>query len=87
MTKAKRIHWTSDEDLQCAILGGMGFSTVMITETTGLTPCQVNYRLHKAGIKRKDYRDGTSDMAHRVLNSVPKNKGVTRDLLGLEVIP
>lgn len=81
-----RIHWTSDEDLQCAILGGMGFSTKMIAERTGLSPCQISYRLNKASIKRRDYRDGTSDVADRMLSFIPKSKQHTRDLLRLKVI-
>ncbi len=81
-----RVTWTSDEELRCAILGGMGFSTKMICEQTGLTPCQVSYRLHKGNIKRKDYRDGHSDVAHRVMNTIPQNKKIIRDLLDLEVI-
>jgi len=85
-TKARKITWTSDEDLRCAILGGMGFSTKMITSETGLTPCQVSYRLNKAHIKRKDYRDGNSVVAKRVMNAIPnKNTGI-RNLLSLEII-
>lgn len=85
-TKPQRIHWTSDEDIRCAVLGGMGFSTKMIAENTGLTNCQISYRLHKGNIKRRDYRDGTSDVAARVMGYIPKSKADTRDLLKLKVI-
>lgn len=81
-----RVQWASDEDLQCAILGGMGFSTRMIMEHTGLSACQVSYRLSKGRIKRRDYRDGHSDVAHRVMQSIPGSKSAIRGLLKLEVV-
>jgi len=85
-TKPMRVTWTSDEELRCAILGGMGFSTKMICEQTGLSPCQVSYRLNKANIHRRDYRDGISDVAQRVMGTIPQNKRIIRDLLGLRMI-
>jgi hypothetical protein len=85
-TRPKRVTWTSDDDLQCAILAGMGFSTKMIMACTHLTICQISYRLKKGGIYRRDYRDGTSDVAHRMLGAVPKSKQSIRNLLKLEVI-
>lgn len=85
-TKPLRVTWSSDEDIQTAILAGMGFSTKFITETTGLTKCQVSYRLHKAGIKRAAYRNGESDVAQRMLGFIPRTKQATRDLLNLKVI-
>lgn len=53
-------------------LGALGYSTKMIQRATGFTPCQVNYRLHQQGIKRKDYRDGTSAVAQLVLATTKK---------------
>lgn len=82
--KPLRVNWTSDEDLQCAILASLGFSTKYIMEMTGLSACQVSYRLGKGRIKRKDYRDGTSDMAHRVVERViPSKKGI-KEVLNLQ---
>jgi len=85
-TKPIRVTWTSDDELQCAILAGMGFSTKLITEQTGLTACQVSYRLHKGQIYRKDYRDGSSDVAQRMMNSAPTSGTAIRALLNLKVI-
>jgi hypothetical protein len=34
---------------------------------TGLTACQVTYRLHKEGIKRMDYRNGDSQFSQKML--------------------
>lgn len=85
-TKPLRVTWSSDEDIQTAILAGMGFSTKFITETTGLTPCQVSYRLHKAQIRRSAYRNGESVVAQRMIASVPRSNQTIRDLLNLKVI-
>lgn len=85
--KPRRVTWTSDEELQCAILGSMGFSTRFIQEKTGLTPCQVSYRLNKASIKRRDYRNGESAMAQRVMERVvPARAATIRDMLELKEI-
>lgn len=56
----------NDVDLLVAVLGELGMSTAYILECTGLSPCQVAYRLFKAQVRRKDYRNGHSDTAKRV---------------------
>ena len=84
-TRPMRVNWASDQDLQCAILGAMGFSTRFIGEQTGLSPCQISYRLSKGRIKRADYRNGESEMAQRVMDQVaPKSGKVIRETLNLE---
>lgn len=80
------VNWTSNEDLQCAILGAIGFSTKFIAEKTGLTPCQIGYRLNKGRIKRADYRNGQSDMAEMVMDRVvPNTPRAIRSTLDLKV--
>jgi len=81
--KPMRVNWTSDEDLRCAILAALGFSTKYIMEETGLSACQVSYRLGKGKIKRKDYRDGTSDMAQRVIERAVPGKKAIKEVLHL----
>lgn len=85
-TKPIRVTWTGDDELRCAILAGMGFSTKFIMEETGLTQSQISYRLNKGQIKRKDYRDGQSAVAERVLGYVPASKQAIRGMLNLKVI-
>jgi hypothetical protein len=85
-TKPMRVTWTQDDELRCAILAGMGFSTKFIMEETGLTACQISYRLRKAAIKRADYRNGQSAVAERVLGYAPASKQAIRGILKLEVI-
>lgn len=86
-TKPKRVTWSTDEELECAILASLGFSTRFIEARTGLTPCQVTYRLKKADIKRADYRNGESTMAQRVIDRVaPTRKSDVRSVLNLKEI-
>lgn len=85
-TKPIRVTWTSDDELRCAILAGMGFSTQFIMEETGLTQSQVTYRLNKAQIKRADYRNGGSAMAERMMGYIPASKQAIRGIMKLEVI-
>lgn len=47
------------DDFAVALHGAMGRSTTFIARLTGLTPCQVQYRLSRAQIRRADYRNGT----------------------------
>lgn len=56
-------------DFQCVALGAQGFSTKFLSERTGLTPCQVTYRLHAASIRRCDYRNGHSAVAKALLKT------------------
>lgn len=57
----KRVDFTKNEtDLAVVVLGMMGLSNKCIKRKTQLTNCQVTYRLHKAGVKRLDYRNGES---------------------------
>ncbi len=85
-TKPRAVNWQDTESLQCGMLASWGMSTKKIMEDTGLTACQVSYRLKLAGIKRADYRNGTSAMSRLVIERMmPRsNKGI-RDVLGLKV--
>ncbi len=51
------------DDFDCIMYGSLGMSTKFIARKTGLTQCQVGYRLNKSETKRSDYRDGTSRIA------------------------
>jgi hypothetical protein len=62
-------YFTNDCDKQCALYGAMGLSTAFIMEKTGLSLCQVNYRLQKARIKRADYRNGGSVFVKSVIQN------------------
>jgi hypothetical protein len=66
--KPRRVDFYSNaDDHECAFLGSMGFSTRCIMAETNLRPGQITYRLHKAAIRRIDYRNGTSDIASLML--------------------
>lgn len=63
-TIARHVDLLHDEtDFKVCTLASLGLSTKAICIQTGLSFCQVNYRLNKASIKRKDYRDGESPVA------------------------
>lgn len=68
--KARRVNFLENvDDLEVLMLGELGLSTKFILEKTGLTPCQVGYRLHKATVRRGDYRNGLSAVANELVNS------------------
>ena len=84
-TKPQRVTWMTEPELECAIMGALGIGNRGITKRTGLTDCQVNYRLRKAGIKRADYRNGESEMAELVLRrQIPSRISEVRSILHLE---
>jgi hypothetical protein len=85
-TKPIRVTWTRSDELRCAMLAGMGFSTKLIVRETGLSPCQVTYRLNKARIKRADYRNGTSYLAHQHMAELTTDAETIRRLLKLRII-
>lgn len=84
--KPLRVRWASDSEIQCALLAGLGFSTQLISAQTGLTPCQVQYRLQKARIKRADYRNGTSALADRVITRMAMPAREVRSVFGLKEV-
>ncbi len=85
-TKPIRVTWTRSDELRCAMLAGMGFSTKLIVRETGLTPCQVSYRLNKGNIKRSDYRNGGSFVAQNMINTATTDPRAIRKALGLRII-
>lgn len=70
---AKRVDFINQvQDLRALVLGSLGFSTGYICGQTGLRSGQVLYRLQKGGIKRLDYRNGTSPAANEVMTMASK---------------
>ena len=69
--RPRRVNFGANaEDLACAVLGSLGFSTAYIEKAVGLSPGQIQYRLHKAAVSRLAYRNGSSDAAGLVLQRV-----------------
>jgi len=66
------------EDFECAYLASLGRSNKCIMARTKLSSGKITYRLKKAQITRRDYRDGTSDIALIVERAL--RPGVTKDL-------
>ncbi len=57
----------------CINLARMGFSDKLIQQRTGFTPCQIHYRLSKAGVTRREYRLGESEIGQMVVNGTEEN--------------
>ncbi len=51
------------EDIESMILGALGFSDKMIIKRTKLAKWKIGRNLRLINIKRKDYRDGKSNVA------------------------
>lgn len=62
-TRPIPVNWGDPNQMTVARLGSLGRTTKSICRATGFTPCQVTYRLAAAGIKRMDWRDGSSPVA------------------------
>jgi alkylhydroperoxidase family enzyme len=73
-----RINYRSAENFLCCRLALLGFSTDLIVRKCGLSESQVFYRLRKAGILRRDYRDGQTSIARIVIQQT--QKATRRDL-------
>lgn len=67
LPKTRRSIFRETVDYDVAVLGEYGWTTKAISRETGLSEGQVAYRLHYAGIKRADYRNGTSATAQLVM--------------------
>jgi hypothetical protein len=57
------------DDFRCALMGALGYSAQFIEQETGLSDNQIRYRLAKAHIKMRDFRNGNSKMSRRVLTA------------------
>jgi hypothetical protein len=69
--KPKKVSFEeNDEDFMVAVLACMGYSTICISNATGYTEPQVNYRIGVAGLQwaRHNFRNGTSEQAQRNLS-------------------
>lgn len=86
-TKPRKVNWMDSDQLMCAYLASLGMSTKKIMEETGLSNCQITYRLKIADIKRADYRNGESEMAKRIIERMATSDRAKRSALGLEVRP
>ena len=65
-----KITFAEDTDLEVAFLGSCGFHTKAIARRTKMSESMVQYRLSKAKIKRKDYRDCNTQMSKVVIETM-----------------
>ena len=83
-----RIDFTeSTENALLLQLAERGLHGELIATLTGLTRSQVYTRCHQLGVSLRDYRNGTSEAAikmisdHKRIITLPRNKAVVRDAL------
>jgi len=62
-----RIKWNKN-DKNAVRLVALGYANLLITRITGLTPGQILWRSKLMGVRRSDYRNGTSRLAQYVVN-------------------
>lgn len=60
------------ETFHCLMLAACGFSDKYIQKQIKLSPAQVYLRCRRAGIKRKDYRDGKNPIAQHITHQGAK---------------
>jgi hypothetical protein len=77
-TKPIKLNWEDYGQFMAARMATLGFSTRHIAESTDMTVCQVQYRLGKTGIKRKEYRDGESPLAELVWRRMREQQEVSQ---------
>lgn len=58
--------YNNPEDHECFIQAMLGRSNKCIYGKTGLSNGRISYRLKHWGVKRMEYRDGTSSLAQQV---------------------
>jgi len=63
-----QITFVGGVDLEVAFLGACGLHTRAIARMTKLSESMVQYRLSKAGISRRLYRDGKNEIAKRTIS-------------------
>jgi hypothetical protein len=57
---------TTSADVECVLLGRMGFSYRLISARTGLSVAQIKLRLKQTGSYVRAYRNGESHLATRI---------------------
>jgi hypothetical protein len=77
----------NEHDLECALLGKAGWHTSAIANATNLSPSQVQYRLGLAGVKRRDYRDGKSEMSYFVLAQMRARSNAKKRMASANKLP
>lgn len=82
-TTPRRVDFMGDaHDFAVVVLGSLGFGYRYIGNKTGLTQCQISYRLRKAEQRVTDYRNGEGPVAEHARRQTWQmaSKIVTRKL-------
>jgi hypothetical protein len=68
---SRRIDWANDNDEKCVQWAMWGFNYRTIAALTNRSVGQVGYRLKRAVVKTKDYRNGGGQIAKMVIAGKP----------------
>ena len=63
---ARIVRLGEGDDFQAVLWASLGRSYRFIQSKTGLTYCQIGYRLRKAGVRTTDYRNGLGVIAEEI---------------------
>jgi hypothetical protein len=58
-----------ESNFGAVFLAELGFSNRLISDLTGLSPSAISYRTRMASVYRRDYRDGKSDVARKMIRA------------------
>ena len=70
----------NSEDFECLMLAEFGLSGKFISQSTHLSPGQVGYRIRKAGMSLRNYRNGVSNGAQWILRNAQADTDVSTKL-------
>lgn len=70
-TKRKIVDFMNNfDDWVCVELTRMGFSRAFVSEETGLTPTQCDYRCALMDVRRSEYRNGSNEIAECAISAL-----------------
>lgn len=75
-TKRRVDPLNNSDDFECLMLAEFGFGGKFISQSTRLSPGQISYRIRKAGMSIRDYRNGISHGAKWILRHDTANTAV-----------
>lgn len=79
-TKRRVDPLNNSDDFECLMLAEFGFGGKFINQTTRLSPGQISYRIRKAGMSLRNYRNGISNGADWILRNMQADRAVATKL-------
>lgn len=85
----RRVNFANDNEFAVLLWGSLGRSYRYIRKKSGLTNCQISYRLRRENIKLTDFRDGNNVASQIVEASVLRalERRLRQDLKAKALLP